>query len=166
MNCQRREKKKEREQEGKRRLKLPAPKLILSISPWIYEKKFPTFLLMVDFVLRKVYRGNLNEAIPLVETEVTWILKLQALRPSFRFPWKIFLNKKLTFTLPKPVLINTRWAKFNLRSTFLRNNCRNLIECFKLLKAIISSEIYVKPWCRNSLRFIVTTPTKIQEGER
>ena len=40
---------------------------------------------IVNFILRKIFRGNLNEALSTIEIS------------SFKFPWKIFFQRKLTF---------------------------------------------------------------------
>ena len=62
---------------------------------------------MVNFLLQKIFRGNLNEAISLAEIDVTlketYILTNEI--PSVRFPSKIFLKRKLIFTQPKILFI-------------------------------------------------------------
>ena len=46
--------------------------------------------------LRKTFRGNLTEAISFIETEVIFKVTSANEITSFRFPWKIFLIRKLT----------------------------------------------------------------------
>ena len=54
---------------------------------------------LVNFLMRKIFSGNLNEVISLVEIDVT--LKRTSVSTneiaSFEFPRKIFLKRKLTF---------------------------------------------------------------------
>ena len=57
-------------------------------------------MLMVNFLLRKIFRGNLNEANSLAE--IDFDVKVQSISTSeiasFRFPPNIFLKTKLNFT--------------------------------------------------------------------
>ena len=52
---------------------------------------------MVNFRFRKIFRGNLNEAILLVETDVTFqTTSISANEIGlFPFPWKLSLERKL-----------------------------------------------------------------------
>ena len=54
-------------------------------------------LLIVNFLLRKIFLADLNEAMSLAEIA------------AFRFPWKIFLKENLTFRL----LLLTFFSKAN-----------------------------------------------------
>ena len=58
---------------------------------------------MVNFLLKKIFRGILNEAISLAEIDVTF--KVTSISTNeivlFRLPRKIFLNGKLTFVFSK-----------------------------------------------------------------
>ena len=74
--------------------------------------------LMVSFLLRKIFLGNLNEAISLVEIV------------SFRFPRKIFLKRKLIF------IVDTG-RKLNVHKAFRRRPER-------LMYVQFTSCVYIK----------------------
>ena len=50
---------------------------------------------MVNFLLRKIFRGNLNETISLAETDEIDLIANNEIA-SFSFPWKTFFKRKLT----------------------------------------------------------------------
>ena len=56
---------------------------------------------MVNFLLKKIFRGNLSEVISLTEIDVTFKVVSNSTDEiaSFRFPRKIFLQRKSTITL-------------------------------------------------------------------
>ena len=52
---------------------------------------------MVKFLLRKIFRENLNEAISLAKIDVTLKVTSVSTNISFSFPPNIFRKRKLTF---------------------------------------------------------------------
>ena len=74
-------------------------------------------LLNVNFLLRKIFLADLNEAMSLVEIA------------AFRFPWKIFLNENLTFRLLLLTFFRRRtrfkWQYLATQETKIFSNCRS-----------------------------------------
>ena len=66
-----------------------------SSFPFLYQNRDQkaNYIKIVNLLLRKMFCGNLNEAISLAEIA------------SFRFPWKIFLTMKLRFTISSIALV-------------------------------------------------------------
>ena len=69
-------------------------------KPKFCPRIFPAYF-KVNLLLWKISRGYVNEAVSLVEFEVTFKMTLISTNKIalFRFPQKIFLDRKLIFTL-------------------------------------------------------------------
>ena len=63
---------------------------------------------IINFLSREIFRGNLNEAISLFEIDVTFqMTSISANKiASFRFLWKISLKRKLWLSLGDVEILN------------------------------------------------------------
>lgn len=84
-----------------------------------------SFSVIVNFLLQKIFRGNFNEAISLVEIHITLYVTLIPTNEivSFILSRKISLKRKLTFTFQEYFTKHRAEKLFNLSQINIFNMC-------------------------------------------